>query len=208
MSECIEHRISNIRGNIRHINASSSYDLHKNALLPYWNKAESLRSGALVLWHTYNDDTTPINPTLLGFADGFSFGVSLPPIFYLLSGLSIEVLLKGICKAVEQPVNNIHRLVDLAKSVGIDVSDDDTIILRAMTEYIYWAGRYPTPTKPDDWDAAQHIFDSQRRYGGQLSEHYITQRCINLDNYNKIWARLADYFLRAENNTYESVTVA
>ncbi len=117
MPEDFEDHLSKIRGTIRRINSRTRYEMHKEALLPYYNKAEELRGDALIIWNAHKVENHPV----------FSF----------LAGLSLEVLLKGICKGLARPAQNIHRLVDLSVLAGIRLSDDDTIILSAMSEYIY-----------------------------------------------------------------------
>lgn len=198
---------SEVRKTVRRIKANSRFDLHKESFLPYWNKAESLRSGAVVIWHAYNGTDTSISPQSLGFGEGFSFHVSLPPIFYFLTGLSIEVLLKAICRAHNKPPNDIHRLVDLSESAGIPLGDNDKIILRALTEYVYWAGRYPTPKNQKEWDCAHSIFDRQHKCSGKLSEYAIKERSIDLENYDRIWGILSECFWGKYENTVESISL-
>lgn len=60
-----------------------------------------------------SDEKWAISAKSLEFDEGFSLGVALCPVFCFLAGLSIELLLKAICKGLEQPVGNHHRLVDL-----------------------------------------------------------------------------------------------
>jgi len=185
MPEDFENHLSKIRGTIRRINSRTRYELHREALLPYYNKAEELRGAALIIWAAHQSENHPV----------FSF----------LAGLSLEVLLKGICKGLARPAKNIHRLVDLSASAGIDLTNDDTIILRAMTEYIYWAGRYTTPTSLQSWLHAEDLFSAQERPSGSIRDMYIKERSIDLDNYNRLWEMFSCYFWRVKESTYESV---
>lgn len=205
MAADFEQHLSRVAGKIRRIPASSRYHMHDAALLPWWNKAESLHASALVVWHAYHDEKTAIGAQSLGFAEGFSLGAALPPVFCLLAGLSIEVLLKAICKGLEVPVRNIHRLADLVEDTGITVNEDDKIILRAMTEYIYWAGRYPTPSKLTQWNAAEEVFRQQQPSSGIFGKYFIEEREMNLENYGRLWNVFAECFWKVEQCTYESV---
>lgn len=205
MNEDFEQHLSKVKGKIRRISASSRYTMHDAALLSYLEKAENLRSGALVLWHAYNNDCPPFTSQALGLRNGHSLVYSLPPIFGYLAGSSIELLLKGICKAIDRPAKQTHKLIDLCNSSGISFNGDDQIILSSMTEHIYWAARYPTPKTYGAWVKAQEIFQSQRRSHGTGSGIYIKERIIDLDNYNRIWEKLFDCFFRAQQSTFESV---
>jgi len=80
MSEDFEDHLSKVRGTIRRINSRTRFEMYRDALLPYYNKAEELRSDALVIWNAHKAANHPV----------FSF----------LAGLSLEVLIKGICKGL------------------------------------------------------------------------------------------------------------
>ena len=169
----------------------------------YWNNADNLRAGALVIWSAYHEGC--VSPQSLGFDAGFSFGASLPPVFSMLCGLSIELLLKGTCKALELPAKDTHRLTDLVDYAGIAFSDHDRVILRALSEYVYWAGRYPAPKNANESLTAEEIFSQQRRSGGSLANYFIQSREINRSNYDRLWKYFASYFWRAKDAVFESV---
>jgi hypothetical protein len=185
MPEDFEDHLSKICGTVRRINSRTRYEMHRDALAPYYNKAEELHGDALIIWNAHKVENHPV----------FSF----------LAGLSLEVLIKGICKGLARPTKNIHRLVDLSASAGIRLNDDDVIILRAMTEYIYWAGRYTTPTTLRSWLDAEDLFSMQERPSGGILNMYIKERTIDLENYDRLWEMFGGYFWRVEESTYESV---
>jgi hypothetical protein len=164
MPEDFEDHLSKVRGKIRRINSRSRYEMHRDALLPYYNKAEELRRDALIIWHAHGD------------------AAENSPVFSLLAGMSLEILIKGIHKGLGLPVKYTHKLVDLSVSAGIHLSDDDTLILRAMAEYILWAGRYTTPKYLSDWLNSEGIFSQQQRTSGSIMDMYIKERSINLAN--------------------------
>ena len=82
MTNDIEGRLLNMNGKVREINGYSRYDIHKDALLPYWNRAYSIRSSALVIWHAYNDNETTLRLQMLGLEEDSPVKLSLPPIFF------------------------------------------------------------------------------------------------------------------------------
>ncbi len=72
----------------------------------------------------------------------------------MLIGFSIENALKGLL--VEQFDNNMgnklheelkktHNLLTLANKVGIELTENEKLILSYFTESIIWSGRYPIP---------------------------------------------------------------
>lgn len=88
----------------------------------------------------------------------------------MLVGYSLEICLKAMTiiqlgveeySKAEKSMKH-HQLVRLAEFVP-DLSEKDTAILRLLTHFVYWAGRYPEPGSGRDGDANE-IF--------QLSEHH------------------------------------
>jgi hypothetical protein len=77
-------------------------------------------------------------------------------IYLMLMGYSIENLLKAIIM-LEHPeyyrpdakITNIkdHRLVELCKCCNIRIKPDEATLLKELTIYIEWKGRYPIPLK-------------------------------------------------------------
>lgn len=90
-----------------------------------------------------------------------------------LAGFALENLLKGLAIAADpglvQPIatkpNELldprikkHKLVALAGLAGVELSTEEEALLTKLTEFVFWAGRYPTPL-----DA----FDSKPRDGAE-----------------------------------------
>jgi hypothetical protein len=73
----------------------------------------------------------------------------------MLSGFALENLLKGILVArdpsrVGSPQKLFdwgHNLVTLAADANIALSADEDRVMRRLTDYTTWAGRYPTANK-------------------------------------------------------------
>ena len=93
----------------------------------------------------------------------------------MLVGYSLETCLKamhilthGIDAYIEQEKNYFHHdLVELAKFFP-SMSDKDRAILKALTHFTMWAGRYPDPGSRR-LDHATEIFDLSEKY--QISGH-------------------------------------
>ncbi|MDY6896218.1 MAG: hypothetical protein SVO01_12510 [Thermotogota bacterium] len=93
----------------------------------------------------------------------------------MLVGYSLEICLKAmlIMKngidgyiSVEKKHRH-HRLEELAKIVP-DLSEKDKAILKALTHFVYWAGRYPDPGSGRD-DDSEEIFNISEKY--KISAH-------------------------------------
>lgn len=78
--------------------------------------------------------------------------------YYMLVGFALECLLKGIIVAKGENIiqngkikfvegSSQHNLIKLADRAGITYSNGEENILKALTENIEWAGRYPTPQR-------------------------------------------------------------
>jgi len=88
----------------------------------------------------------------------------------MLVGYSLEICLKSmiIIKEGVEGYKNIekktrhHRLHDLANFVP-GLSKKDTAILRGLTHFVYWAGRYPDPGSGKEGEA-EDIFDIAEKH--------------------------------------------
>lgn len=185
ISKSFDDQLSLVRGKIHRVNMASDFERFRDGLLYYWNRAEELNNGA----------------EILSKANG------PPAVFALLAGLSIEVVLKGIHRAFDMKIPQHHRLTDLCANVGIAIGADDQIVLKALSEHVYWASRYPVPTSEKDLIAAQEIFDQQRRKSGKLSEYYIKEREISSANYARLWTTLSNFYHRAREARIESAEI-
>ena len=183
--ETFDQKLAKVQGNIRHVNVANEFDKKANGLLYFWNKAERLNRGALVI--SQSDQM-------------------LNDIFALLSGLSLELLLKGVLLGLEIKYPTNHKLVQLCQLSGIPISEDERIILQALTEHVIWASKYPAPKHAKSLLSSSEIFSKQRQRSGNLSDLDIPERSISPENYGRIWLRFAAYFICVQGNTFESAS--
>lgn len=88
----------------------------------------------------------------------------------MLVGYSLEICLKAMLIMKEGVVeyttvenkNKHHRLEHLADFIP-DLNAKDKAILRALTHYVYWAGRYPDPGSGRE-DEVEDIFSLSETY--------------------------------------------
>ena len=168
-----EAQLDSVKGKIRDFDKGDQFNRRFNGLLYYLNCANELHEAALLVG---NAKLIPGN------------------VFCLLAGLSIELLLKGILLGLQGRFPKSHQIQDLSLSAGISSTDDDLIILQTMSEYVSWASKYPTPKDEQSWYNAVELFGKQRRASGKLSSYIISERAINMENYQRLWEKYASCF--------------
>lgn len=177
----------------------SRFEWKRDISAYYYNKSMDLRAAALLLGHSLSE-STKVQPCEIGLPEGFSFDAALPNVFGMLSGLSVELLLKAIFKILSKTPPKDHRLGVLAAGVGVPLSDNQAATLAAMTEMVIWSGRYPVPKELKFYDAALEIQDALMRpskIGGSRIMQLVEERAVNVQNYNLIWAHIESFYARA-----------
>jgi hypothetical protein len=177
-------QLAKVEGKIRRVNFSDPLARRRDALLYYFNRAEELHDAAMVI-----EESKKV----------------LPHAFALLAGLSLELLLKGILRGLQETGNTSHDLVDLSARAGIRLSGDDKIILEALSHYVLWAAKYPAPNNAGQLLNAENAFAKQNRGGGNLADYYIETIEISRENYDRLWELFVTYFFRVHDAVHESV---
>jgi hypothetical protein len=165
-------------GNRRSFNVSDVYERRQKSSAYFRGKASDMHAGAMVIWDAYQKspsnafewdheavrlglgDPPPEKPVSARFGGPLSFSlhVALPPVFGLLAGLSIELQIKAIARLLDLKNQEHHRIADLSKHVGITLSSENAALADALSEYVYWASRYPTPRNEAEFKKANDIF--------------------------------------------------
>jgi HEPN domain-containing protein len=182
MTASFNDQLARVNGAIHRVNMANDFERFRDGLLYYFNKAEALRDGARLV----------------------AAGGGPPEPFALLAGLSLEVLLKGIYRALDRNIPLHHRLHDLSHDLGIEVTADERVFLEALSEQVYWAARYPAPRNEEQMMRARAVFDQQRRRSGNLPDYYIVERHISPENYERLWEKFLCYYERARSARLES----
>jgi hypothetical protein len=196
-------------GKRRSYNPSDVYGRRRKSPAYFSCKASDMHAGALVIWDAQQKSPggfewdreaqrlglqgpppesrgSPKEGMLLSF----SLRVALPPVFGLLAGLSIELQIKAIAALLDLENRNIHSIADLSKHVGITLSSEHAALADALSEYVYWASKYPTPKNEALFDKA---YDTFRKAGfpGALSEPNMLAR------YESLWTLYDSAYGRA-----------
>lgn len=110
----------------------SQFDAWSNNSAYWHNKATNLMHASEILWESYESGKL--------FDGGDTHR--------LIMGLSFELMLKAFYVAESEKVPQCHDLNSLTKHCTLQLSSKDKKILKVLTGYIQWEGRYPTPNKP------------------------------------------------------------
>src|SRR6516164_1710149 len=135
-------------GKSRSFNVFDVYERGQKSSAYFSTRASDMHAGAVVIWDAQQTPVTDREGRRLGLGEGFCLGVALPPVFGLLAGLSIELQIKAIARLLDLENQEHHRIADLSKQIGITLSSEHAAPADALSEYVYWASRYPTPPNP------------------------------------------------------------
>ncbi|MCI5166517.1 MAG: hypothetical protein D3903_10600 [Candidatus Electrothrix sp. GM3_4] len=105
----------------------------------------------------------------LSLDSDFSMGVACWPVYTMLLGMSIELILKAII--VESGKNFVftHDLVNCAKNADFFLTDEEKNILNLLTECITWDGSCPASVDKQKQHVTtcctseSHLYDSQNK---------------------------------------------
>ncbi|MCH8685546.1 HEPN domain-containing protein [Pedomonas mirosovicensis] len=136
----------------------------KNPIL-WMSQANALSEAAVVLFKQ-EPNFSNMPESVRGICDSQYCAIVL-----MLVGYSLEISLKammiirdGVEKYIEDEKNRRHhRLHQLAEFIP-DLSDKEVAILKGLTHFVYWAGRYPDPGS-GRIDDSEEIFSISEKFG-------------------------------------------
>ncbi len=125
----------------------------------HWlNRAADLKASAGALWHAMGSHDAAIAQEL-GYGAGYSMSVACWPVYHMLCGLSLELIMKAVLvqRATPQKQVEIHVLNRLHSLLGFDLDDERKQLLDFYEASVVWAGRYPTPPQPNRREAIEPL---------------------------------------------------
>ena len=178
-------------------------DRYKHLLeSPLWwhDKASDLYASAGVIWVCMKDEDRNHITKKIGFTEGFDLRAACPSVCYMLWGLSFELLLKSIIvvKKIKIIPPTHHRLVDLAVDAKINLDNKEEGILKVLSAYILWAGKYPIPKTAEEYGKNEELFDKVL-YDKHKSKRYTFTRYNGSLEWNvldAIWKRISSLFFK------------
>jgi hypothetical protein len=121
----------------------------------YWaNRASDLRGAAGAVWFAMeNEGSSDQVRTMLGMEQHYRFSAACPLVFFMLCGLSLELLYKALIVEDEKKPPAIHDLRKLSTRAHLKLTADDLRLIDLLTDHILWAGKYPVPKGGEpEWD--------------------------------------------------------
>ncbi|AIP20181.1 hypothetical protein BFR06_20455 [Burkholderia pseudomallei] len=170
----------------------------------WFNRGADLHASAGALWYAMRNDARQNIAEGLGFSTGFSMGIACYPVYHMLCGLALEVIMKAVLVQRGQPFPRTHSLTRLVESLGLTKTDDEMALLRFFEQSVLWAGRYPIPLNCDDdklkgyWSLAGEVLTSPV---GSLENSGLEIRTGNgatdWKRFSLVWREIAALFRHA-----------
>ena len=140
----------------------------------YWhNKSLDLLVSARTLWRAMQSEK--------------ELKINCWATYKMLMGMSFELLFKAHCIGSGKYLSTTHDLVVLANTASLPTSKDENKILKVLTEYIIWDGRYPTPKK------LEHLERHWKNKANGLDDS------LEFEELMPIWRRFSDSFIEQYN---------
>lgn len=142
----------------------------------WYNRARELHAAAEALWR----------------AETVSRSV-----YYMLCGLALEVIMKGIIASRGEAPPTKHDLNVLADHTKVKRNKEERLLLHFLTESVLWAGRYPIPKDADDkkledYSAlARSVMEKPAAAGTMLIER---SGATDWENFDELWRKYAAEF--------------
>ena len=122
----------------------------------------------------------------------------------MLCGMSLELLFKAIVVAKDgEPDKNSHDLPALAKSAGVPVTDKQAGLLKLLSQYVIWAGRYPVPKSKDKYDKlasieSQHLWITKKVAGSKFLKERLSDTQLDWEPFHQLWKHANDIYRQHE----------
>jgi hypothetical protein len=168
-------------------------------LSQYWyNRASDLHASAVVLWYSFaGTRELAFSGKELGLGSGFNLSAAIPPVFQMVSGLSLELLLKACIvrkDGIDSSIPKTHSLLRLASIVKLKLTEKEKYIFEVYSLYITWQGKYPVPKNLKEYEQA--IKADRKMWRPINAKSKILRKYIHLDfeTYEKLWNKSFEFY--------------
>lgn len=172
----------------------------------HWrNRAADLKASAGALWHAMGSQDAAI-ANELGYAPGYRMGVACWPVYHMLCGLSLEVIIKAVLVNRGTPPKKIetHSFEKLHQLLDMEMDDERKRLMTFYESALVWSGRYPTPRNASDakllsyYDLASDILTKPlSMIEGTSIQLKVSSGATDWQSYSAIWQTYADLFLKS-----------
>lgn len=171
---------------------------HRNHWL---NRANDLHASAGAIWYSMLSENNQNVTENLGLGKGFSMSIACDPVYHMLCGLALELIMKAVLVSRGEPFPQKHELENLSSLVGMNSNEREKRILRFFQESVIWAGRYPIPRKANDqkllqyWDLARKVLDKPKAISKDSKlTIYVASGATEWDKFNALYLRYRALF--------------
>jgi hypothetical protein len=159
------------------------FDIRKTTSAYWHSKSHDLLVSARTLWKAMQENR--------------SLEVNCWATYMMLMGMSFELILKAHCVGAGTSHRATHDLVELARTAQFTTSKQETGILKVLTGFIIWDGRYPSPKiakqLEDHWRHQRDVmYDAQGI--GELNAEVLNDK-MEFENLISIWRVFSDSYL-------------
>lgn len=171
---------------------------HRNHWL---NRSSDLHASAGAIWYSMHSTNEREISKELGFGEGFSMSTACYPVYHMLCGLALEVVMKAVLASRGEPVPEKHDLNELAELVGMKRNVNQKLILSFYQASVVWAGRYPIPKKANDqmlkqyWNLANKVLTKPKVMGKETTlTFYESSGATAWEKYNALYGSYSSLF--------------
>ena len=162
----------------------------------YWrNKSNDLLGAAGLIWAGILNNEVLERKTL-GLPDWYSFEIACPPVFRMLCGMSVELLIKAIIVQRGDEPKQTHNLNRLAEQATLCVAREHAQLLSVLTESVVWHGRYPVPKTRPAFDRARELERDALTRRVPLGSFSVLHpnHALNWENFLGIWNKFDEIY--------------
>ncbi|KTC62382.1 hypothetical protein [Pseudomonas savastanoi] len=160
---------------------------HENLWL---HRANDLHASAGAIWLSMADNRGKDSAKELGLREGFDMMRACFPVYHMLCGLSLEVVMKAVLVSLREKPPEHHDLNLLAHLLGVKRNPAQKKILNFYQHSVVWAGRYPIPKDATDDDLAKYY----EMHNSLLFKGKTAVKGTQLKTYSRIGATDWDRF--------------
>lgn len=167
----------------------------------WYNRASDMHASAGALWHSMDDNNIDV-ARQLRLGDGFSLSLACYPVYLMLCGLALELIIKAVLVQRRTELSQIdskHQLSDLVKLLDIKPTHQEQQLLKLYQENVIWAGRYPTPRKHIDeklkhyWSLSSDVLTSPVQEFKEIELRQFNG-ATDWEKFTKLWRSYASLF--------------
>lgn len=169
----------------------------------HWrNRAADLKASAGALWHSMGSQDSAI-ASELGYAPGYRMAVACWPVYHMLCGLSLELIMKAVLaqRGFSPTEFKGHKFENLHQLLGVPLKKDRAKLMAFSEASLVWAGRYPTPLYTDDeklltyYDLASDVLTKPIDLGSTSVLNFKTSSgATDWEHFLKLWNSYAILF--------------